>query len=46
MTQDQIAQLLQVALLGEVSPALRGVGFSLEAHDVILQFYFDGPIIA
>jgi hypothetical protein len=44
MTHDQIAQLLQVALLGEVSAALRGVGFSLGGQDVILQFYFDGPI--
>ncbi len=44
MTRDEVALLLQVALLGEVSPPLRGVGFPLEGERIRIFFYYDGPI--
>lgn len=44
MTQDQIALLLQLALLGEVPPALRGAGFTLSDRHLELTFYFDGSV--
>lgn len=44
MERDQVALVLQTALLGEVSPALRGVGFALEDDNVRLLFYYDGVI--
>jgi hypothetical protein len=44
MTYDQVALVLQVALLGEVFPALRGVGFTLENDKVGLVFFHHGAI--
>ena len=44
MTHDEVAAKLQVALLGEVFPSLRGVGFSLEPERVRLFQYYDGPL--
>jgi hypothetical protein len=35
---------IQRALLGEVSPQLRAVVFSIEAQSVNIRFYFDGEI--
>ncbi|GAB1344715.1 hypothetical protein MASR1M101_38420 [Gemmatimonas sp.] len=44
LNQDRVALLLQTALLGEVPPALRRVGFDLGDCSVTLHFFFDGPI--
>jgi hypothetical protein len=44
MTYDQVALILQVALLGEVFPSLRGVGFTLGPKQVKLLFFHHGPI--
>ena len=44
MTYDEVALALQVALLGEVFPTLRGVGFTLENAKVQLLFFHDGAI--
>jgi hypothetical protein len=44
MTYDHISLILQVGLLGEVFPALRGVGFTLENERVELVFYHDGAL--
>lgn len=44
VTSDRVALVLQVALLGEVSPALRRVGFDHGPDDVTLRFFYDGPI--
>ena len=44
MTLDQVALLLQTALLGEVSPALRGVTVGVLGDRVSLVLYFDGPV--
>jgi hypothetical protein len=44
MTSEHVALVLQVALFGEVSPALRAVGFNLRDRRVTLVFYYDGPI--
>lgn len=44
MTYDQVALVLQLALLGEVFPALRGVGFTLEGDEVRLVFFHQGAI--
>ena len=44
MTYDDISLILQVALLGEVFPALQGVGFTLENEKVELIFYHDGAL--
>jgi hypothetical protein len=41
---DEIALVLQTALLGEVGPALRGVGFTVNDDTLVLSFQFDGPI--
>ncbi len=41
---DRVALLLQVALLGEVSPALRRAGFDLGDRRVTLRFVYDGPV--
>jgi hypothetical protein len=43
MTHDQVALILQTALLGEVSSELRGVAFALLDREVQLVFYYDGP---
>jgi hypothetical protein len=42
MTHDDVALQLQVALLGEVFPTLRGVGFSLDESRIGLAFFHDG----
>jgi hypothetical protein len=44
LTADRVAVLLQYALLGEVSSALRRVGFSLSGRRIALSFFYDGPI--
>lgn len=44
MTYDQVALVIQVALLGEVFPALRGVGFTLQGDKVQLVVFHDGAI--
>jgi hypothetical protein len=44
MTHNEVAAKLQVALLGEVFPSLRGAGFSLEQDKVRLVLYHDGPL--
>jgi hypothetical protein len=44
MTTDEIALLMQVALFGERSPALRAAGFTLDGRRVKLVFYYDGSI--
>lgn len=44
MTDDEIALALQIALLGEVSAAMRGNSFMRRGNDVTLRFYFDGPV--
>ena len=44
MSREQLARILQVALLGEVSPALRGVAFGTGDRDIRIAFYFDGPV--
>lgn len=41
---DEIALVLQTALLGEVGPDLRGVGFTVDDGTVVLSFQFDGAI--
>lgn len=42
--RDRVATVLQTALLGEVSPLLQGVAFSIGTNDVRIAFYYDGPI--
>lgn len=42
--QESLALAIQTALLGEVSPALRGVVFTRENANVALSFFFDGEI--
>lgn len=37
---------VQRALLGEVSPAVRGVTVGWREHVILLRSYFDGPISA
>lgn len=44
MTDPELRLVLQTALLGEVGPLLRAVGFRQEAETVGIRFYFDGPI--
>ena len=44
MSHEEVARLLQIALVGEVSPALRWAGFSLAGRRVALVFFYDGPI--
>lgn len=44
MTSDSMALLMQSALFGEVSPALRAAGFKLDHDRVTLVFYYDGAI--
>ena len=44
MTYDQVALVRHVALLGEVFPALRGVGFTLKNDKVELVFFHQGVI--
>jgi len=44
MSREQIAFILQIALLGEVSPALRGVAFWVGDRAVRIGFYYDGPV--
>jgi hypothetical protein len=44
MTREEILLKLQVALLGEVFPSLRGVGYSIRDGSVVMHFYHDGPI--
>lgn len=44
MTHEQVALILQVALLGEVSPALRGVAFGVGDRAVRIAFYYDGRV--
>jgi len=39
-----MALLMQRALFGEVSPALRAAGFSLNDDQITLVFYYDGKI--
>jgi hypothetical protein len=40
MERDQVALVLQTALLDEVSPLLRGVGFDFETDTIRLLFYY------
>lgn len=35
---------LQRALLGEISPALRAVAFSMQGRHIDVRFYYDGSI--
>jgi hypothetical protein len=35
---------IQRALLGEISPRLRAVVFSIAGRELDIRFYFDGPI--
>jgi hypothetical protein len=44
MSREQVALILQVALLGEVSPALRGVAFRVGDREVQVEFYYDGSV--
>jgi hypothetical protein len=44
MDDRQLRLVLQVALLGEVGPALRAVAYHLEPDRITLAFYHDGLI--
>lgn len=44
MTEDFVSLKVQTALLGEVSPQLRAVGFKQLDGAIALVFYYDGPI--
>lgn len=46
MTDQDLRWVLQIALLGEVGPALRAVCYRIRGDDVTIQFYFDGQISA
>jgi hypothetical protein len=46
MRDHELRLVLQVALLGEVGPALRGVAYGQSEDGVTLHFYLDGPISA
>jgi hypothetical protein len=42
--RSELRLVLQVALLGEVGPALRAAGYRRDGENVPVRFYFDGPI--
>jgi hypothetical protein len=44
MIDQELRLVLQVALLGEVGPALRAVGYRRDGEGVTVRFHFDGPI--
>jgi hypothetical protein len=44
MTECDLCLILQTALLGEVSGALRGVAFGIGERVVRVRFWYDGPV--
>lgn len=44
MIDQELRLVLQVALLGEIGPALRAVGYRRDGENLAVRFYFDGPI--
>lgn len=46
MTDQELRLVLQTALLGEVGPLLRAVGYRRRDGEVAIRFYFDGEISA
>jgi hypothetical protein len=43
-SREQVARIIQIALLGEVAPALRGVAFWEGERDIRIVFYYDGAV--
>lgn len=44
LTDAELRLVLQMALLGEVGPRLRAVGYARRGEDVEVRFWFDGPV--